>query len=111
MAPLKAADHRPALQLDPTEPYAILVHMSSDELRTAALSLPREQRAKLAEELIHSLDENRGETDAAWAKEVARRAQEIADGTVHAVDWEVARERILRRLQERRDETSASSRD
>jgi putative addiction module component (TIGR02574 family) len=84
--------------------------MSSEELKTAALSLPREQRAQLAEDLIRSLDENHEEADVAWANDVARRAQEIADGTVQAVDWEVARERIARRLLERRREASASSR-
>ena len=80
-----------------------IISMSTDELRSAALSLPTEDRANLAKDLLQSLhgpaDPN---VDAAWLAEVERRAHEIADGTVEPVDWEVARERIARRLRERR---------
>jgi putative addiction module component (TIGR02574 family) len=82
---------------------------SADELRAAALALPRQERADLARDLLGSLDEAAGEFDAAWASEIARRARELADGSVEPVDWEVARERIARRLPERR-EASAPSR-
>ena len=83
--------------------------MSSDELRSAALALPRDERAKLAEELIRSLDESAdGDVEAAWVSEVTRRAREIADGAVEAVDWDVAKERITRRLRERRENQTPS---
>jgi putative addiction module component (TIGR02574 family) len=84
--------------------------MSPKELRAAVLALPREERAELAEDLLHSLDEPVEEVDTAWAAEVTRRARELADGTVEPVDWEVARERISRRLRERRGEAQAPSR-
>jgi len=77
--------------------------MGVDELRNAALTLPPEDRARLAHELLRSLDEGaEPDANALWAAEVLRRAQELADGSVEAVDWEAARERIARRLRERR---------
>jgi putative addiction module component (TIGR02574 family) len=82
--------------------------MSSDQLRATALALPREERAELARELLSSLDEAGEDVDAAWAAEITRRARELADGTVEPVDWEVARERIARRLRERREASAAS---
>ncbi len=83
--------------------------MRSDDLKSAALALPRDGRAQLAEELIRSLD-SEPLADDVWTREVVRRAREIADGTVQPVDWDVARERIARRLGERRREASAASR-
>ena len=77
--------------------------MSSNDLLPAALALPIEERAKLAHELLRSLDAPpNSDVDAAWVTEIARRAGELADGSVQPVDWEMARERIARRLRERR---------
>jgi putative addiction module component (TIGR02574 family) len=79
--------------------------MSSEELRSAVLGLPREERAELAQELIRSLDEKPDEgVEAAWLREIMRRANEIAEGRVQAVDWETARARIALRLKARRGE-------
>ena len=100
-----------ARRLEALGPCGIINGMRSDELRSAALALSREERAKLAQDLIRSLDDSRDEdVDAAWVQEVTRRAREVADGTVQPVDWEIARERIARRLRERRGETEAPSR-
>ncbi len=77
--------------------------MSSDELRAAALALPVEDRASLIHDLIRSLDENvDSNLEAAWLQEVTRRASDAADGSVNAIDWDVARERIAQRLRARR---------
>ena len=77
--------------------------MSSDELLSAVLALPRAERAKLAQDLLRSLDESQdADLDAAWAVEIARRARDISSGTVEPVDLEVARERIANRLKARR---------
>lgn len=82
------------------------VFMSTEELRDAALTLPRKERAKLAHDLLLSLDDPAdmevSDTEADWTREVERRARELADGTVEPVDWDVAREQIARRLRERR---------
>ncbi len=53
-----------------------------DEMRSDALSLPANDRAKLAHELIKSLDENiDSDVNNAWEAEICRRVQEIKNGT------------------------------
>jgi len=77
--------------------------MTTDELRNAALTLPVKERARLAQELLRSLDGPAdADVDLAWSHTVERRARELADGSVEAVEWSAARERIARRLGERR---------
>jgi putative addiction module component (TIGR02574 family) len=76
--------------------------MSPKDILPAALALPTRERAELARELLRSLSEPRDEgVEAAWAEQITSRAREVADGTVKTVDWNEARERILRRLKER----------
>ena len=66
------------------------------ELLEAAMRLPPEARAALAGSLLESLDEAVDEgAEAAWAAEIARRIQEVEDGTVRPVPWPEARRRIL----------------
>jgi putative addiction module component (TIGR02574 family) len=85
--------------------------MSADELRAAALALSSSERARLAQELLISLDHSGDhDVDAAWASEISRRAREIAEGTVEPVDAELALDRIRRRLRDRRAETATPSR-
>ena len=77
--------------------------MSPDKLLDAALALPAKERAKLAHDLLRSLDESEdSDAGALWIAEIERRARELDDGSVEPVDWAVARERITRRLRERR---------
>jgi putative addiction module component (TIGR02574 family) len=76
--------------------------MSIEELLARALRLPREERARVAEELLSSLEESEEEVAAAWAIELERRSREVAEGRIQTVDWETARARILEELQERR---------
>ncbi|MCP4255796.1 MAG: addiction module protein [Candidatus Scalindua sp.] len=53
-----------------------------DEMRNDLLSLPVNDRARLAHDLIKSLDENIDScVDNAWEAEICRRVQEIKDGT------------------------------
>ncbi len=61
-----------------------------------ALSLPSDERARLAAKLIESLDpETEDRVEETWRAEVARRVQELDDGTVEAVDWVEARRLII----------------
>jgi putative addiction module component (TIGR02574 family) len=77
--------------------------MSADKLRAQLLALPADERAELAHALLRSLhQEVEPEADAAWLKELDRRAQAVADGTANIVDWQEARERIATRLKARR---------
>ena len=60
-----------------------------DELSARARALPAEDRARLAEELLESLQ---GETDAdaeaAWDREIERRVAEIESGSVRLISAE-----------------------
>jgi putative addiction module component (TIGR02574 family) len=68
-----------------------------DELRTAALALPREERAELAKQLIDSLDDD--EIEAAWQGEVARRLDAYRSGEVGSVAAEDIVDEARRRTQ------------
>lgn len=57
---------------------------SFETIESEALKLNVTERAKLAEHLIASLDED-GEIEEAWAAEVNRRIAEIDAGTVHLI--------------------------
>ena len=61
-----------------------------------ALRLPPEARAAIAGRLMESLDEQVDEdAEAAWAKEIARRLEEVDSGKVATIPWAEARQRIL----------------
>jgi putative addiction module component (TIGR02574 family) len=53
-----------------------------DDVTARALSLSVDERARLAERLLASLDVDQEAVDAAWRTEIRRRMAEIADGTV-----------------------------
>lgn len=76
--------------------------MSTKDLMVEVLRLPRTERARVAEEILSSLEEPTGEVAAAWVKEIERRSQEIADGRVQTVPWETARTEILSEIGQRR---------
>ncbi len=76
--------------------------MSADKLVAEALRLPRHERARVAEELLSSLEESSDEVAAAWATELERRSLDVAEGRVQTVAWETARMAILNELEERR---------
>ncbi len=63
--------------------------MNIDDIRRQALSLPLDQRALLAEQLLASLDaETDREVSELWLEEAARRAAEIDRGAVDLVTAE-----------------------
>lgn len=70
-----------------------------EDLEAAALQLPEEGRARLAQTLLSSLsDPGEDETEQIWAEEAERRYQEICRGDVEAQDSdEVFREARARR--------------
>ncbi len=51
-----------------------------EELSHKARTLPPEDRVRLAEELLASVQEPDAEVDAAWAEEIKRRIAEIDSG-------------------------------
>ncbi len=58
-----------------------------EEFESAAMKLSRAERARLAERLIASLDED-VEIEQAWAEEVRRRVEELRSGTVQPIPGE-----------------------
>jgi putative addiction module component (TIGR02574 family) len=59
---------------------------SADAIFNAALSLPAENRAALAEKLLESLEqEDRKEIDTAWVEEAERRLQAYEQGVLKAI--------------------------
>ena len=59
--------------------------MSTDQLTSAALKLPARRKAKLADQLLESLDsEAQRAIDAAWAKESESRINAYDKGLIGA---------------------------
>jgi putative addiction module component (TIGR02574 family) len=72
-----------------------------EELSARAKTLPVEDRARLAEELLDSLQETSdANADAAWEREIERRVAEIEAGSVKLVpaeDVHADARRLIRR--------------
>lgn len=66
------------------------------------LELPRSERARLAEDVLTSLEEPEEQVAIAWAHELERRSQEVAEGRLQPLDWETARVQILKEIEQRR---------
>lgn len=73
---------------------------AAEELEAAALSMPRGERARLAERLLASLDEG-AEIEDAWAAEVRRRLEAYRNGEIEAVPAEDVIREARRRVAER----------
>jgi putative addiction module component (TIGR02574 family) len=59
-----------------------------------ALTLPVEDRARVAHELLRSLDPDDGDVTAAWTDEIQRRIDEIEAGTAELDDLDTVRSRL-----------------
>ena len=66
--------------------------MDPQTIEHEALSLPQEDRAKLAQKLLLSLDPlSEGELNQAWLIEADRRARELDNGDVQPISAEEVR--------------------
>tara|TARA_B100000508_G_scaffold82665_1_gene64230 strand:- start:543 stop:764 length:222 start_codon:yes stop_codon:yes gene_type:complete len=63
--------------------------MTTEQIEQELLKLPLAERARLAERLIASLDED-AEIEAAWIAEVQRRDEEMVSGAVQGIPLEDA---------------------
>jgi putative addiction module component (TIGR02574 family) len=72
--------------------------MAASDVLTEILRLPVDQRAKLALELIRSLDDE-GDADAttAWDDEIERRAAEVEAGTAETMTLDEYRAHVRAR--------------
>ena len=82
--------------------------MSTEELLAEALRLSRRERARVAEELLSSLEESDEEVATAWAEELERRSRDVAEGRVQTTSWESVRTQIVKELERRRADRTAS---
>ena len=70
--------------------------MSGTEIIEAVLRLPRDERARVARNILRSLDEGSDEdADAAWLIEIERRMADFDAGGDPGEEWSVVRDRIL----------------
>ena len=77
--------------------YNVIV--TRKDLHNQALALPPDERARLAHDIIASLDGPADEGAAeAWVREIERRVREVRGGSVKLIDWKDTRARILKRL-------------
>ena len=79
----------------------VITNRAQDLLREA-LTLPIDQRADVAAELLASLDEpstmDAETVQATWASEIERRAKRVMAGESVGEQWEHVRARVARRL-------------
>lgn len=59
-----------------------------------ALALAAGERARIARELIQSLEPEDSDAAAAWSDEIRRRVDEIEAGTAELEDWKTVRARL-----------------
>jgi len=76
--------------------------MLTEELLQRVLRLTREERARVAEELLSSLEEPDEGIATAWVSELERRSRDMAEGKAQAVEWSTAQAQILAELKSRR---------
>jgi putative addiction module component (TIGR02574 family) len=82
--------------------------MSTEELLAEVLRLPRPERARVAEELLSSLEESDEEVATAWADELECRSRDVAKGRVQTTSWESVRTQIVKELERRRADRTPS---
>ena len=69
-----------------------------DEISRKARALPPEERIRLAEELLSSVQDSDEEIEAAWAEEIKRRLEEVENGTAKLIPAEEVFAEIRRLL-------------
>jgi len=72
----------------------------AQRLLDEARSLPTEDRAEIAQELLSTLEQPDSRSEAEWLAEIERRARAAIDGAP-GLTWEEAKARIRQRLAER----------
>lgn len=66
------------------------------DLLSEALELPPNERAKMAAELLESLDEAEAGVEEAWAREIESRVAAARAGDLTSTDWRTVLDRIER---------------
>jgi small-conductance mechanosensitive channel len=63
-----------------------------------ALELPLEERAKMAAELLESLQEAEEQVESAWASEIEKRVAAARAGELASTDWRTVLDRVEREV-------------
>jgi hypothetical protein len=64
------------------------------DLLHEALELPLDERAKMAAELLESLQDAEADVDAAWAAEIQQRVAAARAGELESTDWRTVLDRV-----------------
>jgi putative addiction module component (TIGR02574 family) len=74
----------------------------TDALLDSVLRLSKSERARIAAELMVSLDgEPEPDVEAAWATEVKSRIELVEKGQAQLLDWDVVKEEVSQSLKRR----------
>ena len=68
------------------------------ELLAEALELPLDERAKMAADLLESLEEAEADVEEAWAREIERRVAAARAGELASTDWRMVLDRVEREV-------------
>jgi hypothetical protein len=68
------------------------------DLLEEALELPLDERAKMAAELLESLQEAEAEVEEAWATEIRNRVAAARAGELASTDWRTVLARVEREV-------------
>ena len=92
----------PSLRIKPLGAILLSMPFEPTDVLSTALALPARERARIAHELILSLDDG-ADADAAeaWVAELERRAREVRSGSVKTEDWAAVRARLASRWRRR----------
>jgi putative addiction module component (TIGR02574 family) len=76
--------------------------ISAEALLDSALKLPSQDRARIAAELIASLDGTpEAGVEAAWDAEVERRIEQVDQGKVQLLDWNAVKAEVAQVVKRR----------
>lgn len=68
------------------------------DLLNEALELPLDERARIAAELLESLQEAEAEVEEAWATEIRKRVAAARAGELASTDWRTVLDRVEREV-------------
>jgi putative addiction module component (TIGR02574 family) len=62
------------------------------------MELPLDERAKIAAELLESLQGSQADVEQAWAEEIQKRVAAARAGELEATDWRTVLDRVEREV-------------
>lgn len=72
---------------------------TANEIIAAAMTLPPEARAQIADQLLDSLNPQQADIDAAWQTEIEARIREVEEGRAELIPHDQAMAQVRQRLQ------------